>query len=145
MTTEQANRFHYNSDPPTSGPHLEIFNDVFVSQVPLAKYLQVHLLEHGNVLLQYDCVCPDVAAALAKIAGEYDTRLLPPGQLQPTTADVQGAEEQGLAVIVAPYAPMKSRIALTAWTRLATMEQVERQQVAGFINKYLHNAANAGQ
>ena len=49
--------FVYNSDPPTSGPHREMFNDVFISSTSLPVYLQVHLLEHGNVLLQYSCVC----------------------------------------------------------------------------------------
>jgi hypothetical protein len=141
----ESTAFHYNSDPPTSGPHKELFNDTFVSPTPLPKLLQVHLLEHGNVLLQYNCECPDVAAALAQIAYEYDAQQVPPSHLQPLPADVQAAEEGGLAVIVAPYPGMKHKIALTAWTRLATLDRVDKSKIEGFINAYLHNAANLNQ
>lgn len=141
----ESTAFHYNSDPPTSGPHKELFNDTFVSPTPLPKFVQVHLLEHGNVLLQYNCECPDVAAALSQIAYEYDAQQVPPNHLQPLPADVQAAEEGGLAVIVAPYPGMKHKIALTAWTRLATLDRVDKAKIEAFINAYLHNAANLNQ
>jgi Protein of unknown function (DUF3105) len=137
--------FVYNSNPPTSGPHRELFTDTFISPAPLPKYIQVHLLEHGNVLVQYNCSCPDLAAALAGIAMSYDARLLPANELQPSVADVQNGEEQGLAVIVAPYPNMRSRIALTAWTRLATLQSVNKPKIVSFIDSYLHNEANASQ
>jgi len=137
--------FKYNSDPPTSGPHRELFTSQFISPNPLPAYVQVHLLEHGNVLVQYSCSCPDVAAQLADIAGEFDNRLYPSNELQPTPADVQNAEEQGLAVIVAPYPNMKSKIALTAWTRLATLDTADKVKVISFINAWLSNQANLSQ
>lgn len=145
LTAGEPDDFVYNSNPPTSGPHREIFNDTFVSPTPLPKYVQVHLLEHGNVLLQYNCTCPDIVAALSTIATEYDSKLIPPSQLQPMPADVQNGEEQGLAVLVAPYPRMKSKIALTAWTRLATLQQPDKAKIVSFINAYLHNEANASQ
>lgn len=140
-----SDTFAYNSDPPTSGPHRELFNDAFFSPTPLPKYVQVHLLEHGNVLLQYDCKCPDIAAALARIANDYDNRLYPANQLQPLPTDVQLAEDQGLAVIVAPYPSMKSKIALTAWTRLETLDAVDEAKIKTFVNAYLHNSDNASR
>jgi hypothetical protein len=137
--------FAYNSNPPTSGPHRELFTDTFISPTPIPKYLQVHLLEHGNVLVQYNCSCPDVASALAGIAMAYDIHLIPGNELQPSIADVQNGEDQGLAVIVAPYPQMKSKIALTAWTRLATLPAIDKPKIISFINSYLHNLANASQ
>ena len=137
--------FVYNSNPPTSGPHKEIFSDQFVSPNPLPVYVQVHLLEHGNVLLQYSCACPDVAASLSSIAYAYDASLIAPNELQPTTPEVQQGEEEGKAVIVAPYPKMKAKIALTAWTRLATLKAVDKTKIDGFINLYLTNEANASK
>ncbi len=134
--------FRYSSDPPTSGFHQEVFTNAFVSQTPIARYIQVHLLEHGNVLLQYNCICPATVDALTRIAGEFDNRLLPPGTLTPSVADVQNAEEQGLAVVVAPYPGMKSAIAVTAWTRLGAMNTVDEAKIVSFINLYLHNQNN---
>jgi hypothetical protein len=141
----ESTDFAYNSNPPTSGPHKEIFNDAFNSPVPLPKYVQVHLLEHGNVLLQYNCNCPDIAGALYQIAYRYDGQLVPPNQLQPLPSDVQAAEEGGQAVIVAPYPGMKHKIALTAWTRLGTLDSIDQAKITSFINAYLHNQANAAQ
>ena len=137
--------FAYNSDPPTSGSHKEIFSDAFNSPTPLPKFVQVHLLEHGNVLLQYNCNCPDIAGALYQIAYKYDSQLIPANQLQPLPIDVRGAEESGQAVIVAPYPGMSHKIALTAWTRLGTLDAIDQAKIASFINAYLHNASNASQ
>jgi hypothetical protein len=139
------NDFVYNSSPPTSGPHREVFSDTFLSPTPLPAFVQVHLLEHGNVLLQYNCKCPDIVGALSSIAMEYDTKQIPSDHLQPTAQDVQNAEEQGLAVLVAPYAQMKSKVALTAWTRLATLNAVDRDKIKSFIGSFLTNSTNASQ
>lgn len=134
--------FQYSTDPPTSGFHQEIFTTGFVENRPIPKYVQVHLLEHGNVLLQYNCMCPDTVNALARIAAEFDSRLTTPGAAIASQADVQNAEEQGLAVIVAPYPGIKTPIALTAWTRLGTLQQPEEAKIISFINLYLHNTDN---
>jgi hypothetical protein len=141
----ESTAFAYNSDPPTSGPHKELFTDTFNSATPLPKYVQVHLLEHGNVLLQYNCNCPDIAGALYQIAYKYDSQLLPANQLQPLPSDVQGAEESGAAVIVAPYPGMKHKIALTAWTRLGTLDAIDEAKIQAFINAYRQNTTNASQ
>ncbi|MDQ6767983.1 MAG: DUF3105 domain-containing protein [Candidatus Eremiobacteraeota bacterium] len=136
--------FRYSSDPPTSGFHLEIFSPGFVNAQPLPKYVQVHLLEHGNILLQYNCLCPATANALAEIATEFDNRLVPAGAA-PTTRQIQNAEERGLAVVVAPYPNMKHTIALTAWTRLASMNSVNKTDIISFINRWLRDPDNLSQ
>lgn len=142
---EQVPKFKYSSDPPTSGGHLEQFPDALINAQPLPKYMQVHVIEHKNVLLQYNCACPDIAGALAQIAAEYDNRLSStPGQ-QPGPADMRNALENGQAVVVAPYPPMKSKIALTAWTRLARLDTVDKARIMSFINMWLGNMQNAEQ
>ena len=145
LDPDQADDFVYNSDPPTSGPHKEIFSGQFINPNPLPAYVQVHLLEHGNVLLQYNCTCPDVAASLSAIAYEYDAKLIGSSAFQPTASDVQGGEEQGKAVIVAPYPHMKSKIAVTAWTRLGVLQSVDKPKIESFISLYLTNSSNASQ
>jgi len=135
--------FVYNSNPPTSGPHREIFSDQFVNPTPLPAYVQVHLLEHGNVLLQYSCTCPDIVSALSSIAYGYDKSLIAPNELQPTTEEVQAGEEAGKAVIVAPYPAMKEKVALTAWTRVGYLTSVDKAKIDSFVSSYLNNAANS--
>lgn len=139
LNPNEPDDFVYNSNPPSSGPHRELFTDTLISRKALPSYIQVHLLEHGNVLLQYSCTCPDVAASLAQIAIEYNKLVLPRGDSQPTAAEVNNAEDQGKAVIVAPYPHMKARIALSAWTHVGTLPTINNQKIKSFISVHLGN------
>jgi len=103
----------YNSDPPTSGPHLPYVAPWGVHTRPIQRELQVHNLEDGGVVIQYNCECPDVVARLRKIVGPYSTQ-----------------------VVLAPYPTMKSTIALTAWTRLETLDAVDESRIMRFIQAY---------
>lgn len=145
LTPGEPDDFVYSSEPPTSGPHREAFSTAFINAAPLPRYVQVHLLEHGNVLLQYNCRCPSIAAALADIALGYDNKFTAPNETQASPNEAQAAEDQGYAVVVAPYPHMKERIAVTAWTRLGALSAVDRARITSFISAYLHNIANATQ
>ena len=103
----------YNSDPPTSGPHLPYIAPWGVHTRPIVRELQVHNLEDGGVVVQYDCACPDLVAKLKAIVERYDRN-----------------------VILAPYPGMKHKIALTAWTRLDTLDELDEGRVTRFIEAY---------
>ena len=103
----------YNSDPPTSGPHLPYIAPWGVHTRPIVRELQVHNLEDGGVVVQYNCECPDLVAKLKAIVDRYDRQ-----------------------VILAPYPGMPHKIALTAWTRLDTMDELDEGRVTRFIEAY---------
>lgn len=103
----------YNSDPPTSGPHLPYIAPWGVHTRPITAELQVHNLEDRGVIIQYNCECPELVDKLKQIARKYDTY-----------------------VILAPYPGMKSRIALSAWTRLDTFDDYDEQRIVRFIQAY---------
>jgi len=103
----------YNSDPPTSGPHLPYIAPWGVHTRPIVRELQVHNLEDGGVVVQYNCECPDLVAKLKAIVDRYDRQ-----------------------VILAPYPGMPNKIALTAWTRLDTMDELDQGRVTRFIEAY---------
>lgn len=115
----------YNSNPPTSGPRLHDLADWGVLDLPIPLELQVHNLEHGGVLIQYNCPqgCPELAARLAEAAKPYET------------------------TIVAPYPLMAPRIALTAWGRVDAFDEFDAERIVRFIEAYLgqdHHAPAAG-
>jgi hypothetical protein len=114
LTPEEAHT-PYNSEPPTSGPHLPYLAPWGIHTEPITKELQVHNLEDGGVMVQYNCPsgCPDVVEKLKAIVEGYPDR-----------------------VILAPYPGMKTRIALTAWTRLDTFDRVDESRIKGFIKAY---------
>ena len=105
----------YNSDPPTSGPHMPYIAPWGIHTEPIVRELQVHNLEDGGVMVQYRCAtpCPDLVARLAEIVRRYETQ-----------------------VILAPYPGMRTRIALTAWTRLDAFDDFDEARIVRFIRTY---------
>jgi hypothetical protein len=115
IQTEQEAHVPYNSDPPTSGPHLAYIAPWGIHNVPIVRELQVHNLEDGGVVIQYNCpsACADLVTKLEGI--------------------VKGYERQ---VLLAPYPGMKTRIALTAWTRLDAFDDYDEARILRFIRAY---------
>jgi hypothetical protein len=105
----------YNSTPPTSGPHLPYIAPWGIHTEPVPPQLQVHNLEDGGVMVQYSCPdgCPDLVRKLTEIVSGYDQQ-----------------------VILAPYPGMKTRIALTAWTRLDAFDDFDEKRIRRFITAY---------
>ena len=105
----------YNSDPPTSGPHMPYVAPWGVHTEPVSKELQVHNLEDGGVVVQYNCPsgCPDLVEKLKAIVGRYPEH-----------------------VLLAPYPGMKTRFALTAWTRLDAFDTFDESRISRFIKAY---------
>jgi hypothetical protein len=103
----------YNSDPPTSGPHVSWLAPWGIHTTPVPKELQVHNLEDGGVFVQYACECPELVARLRAIVERYPTQ-----------------------VILAPYPGMDRRIALTAWGRIDKFDEFDEQRVLRFIKAY---------
>ena len=112
--TSQAIAFQYASDPPTSGPHAQGITSWGVHGQPIPKALQVHNLEDGGVLVQYNCTdCDDLVAKLMDIVRRYPDK-----------------------VILAPYPGMKTRIALTAWSYLDALDKFDEQRILRFIEAH---------
>jgi hypothetical protein len=132
----QYENFAYNSDPPTSGPHEEVFPSSLILEQPINKRMLVHLLEHGNVALLYSDKAPqDVVQKLKDYATAYDH--LP--------ADAQAKLEPGQAVFVAPYPGLAQPVALAAWTRLETLAGYDQAQIDAFVKAWIGNQQNAQQ
>jgi len=104
----------YTSNPPTSGPRLPYLADWGPHALPVPLELQAHNLEHGGILLQYNCPqgCPDVAARLDALARSHDL------------------------VLSAPYPFMAPGIALTAWGHLEILERYDEAAILRFIGAW---------
>jgi hypothetical protein len=114
----------YNSDPPTSGPHYDqtVEAGVYLEQIP-DEYL-VHNLEHGYVIIWYDCTalsedeCAELVAGMLNVFEAFD----------------------GYKVIGVPRLGMQTPIALTSWGRLARLETWDEAFVIDFIETYQNQA-----
>ena len=104
----------YNSDPPTSGPHIGTLAAWGIHEIPVPDEQQVHNLEDQGVVIQYNDDLDEASiATLREIVGGY-RRL----------------------VILAPRPDMESPITLTAWTRIRPLDGVDRRAIGRFIRAY---------
>ena len=106
--------FRYTSDPPTSGPHSGGSPAWGIYDQPIPRILQIHGLEEGAVLVQYNCTgCDDLVRKLKDIVLRYRDK-----------------------AILAPYPGMKTRIALTAWSYIDAFDQLDEPRILRFIEAH---------
>lgn len=116
ITADQAH-LPYNSDPPTSGPHAEAVKSGFYES-PIPDENIVHNLEHGHVVISYDCDqfadCDTLKANLRRLLNNYN-------------------REQVVAV---PRENQNAPIAIAAWQRLELLDEYDEQHLATFIETW---------
>ncbi len=130
----------YNSTPPTSGPHWSIGGtdsadmtggggqapvDWGIYDAQIADEAQVHNLEHGGIMIQYNCHdCPELVASLKDFYSRYaSSHRLP---FFPNSTKI----------VVAPYYTMPDRIALTAWGHIDMFGDYNEDRVVRFVEAY---------
>lgn len=135
----------YNSAPPTSGDHMPALWKWGISREQIPDPWQLHNLEDGGVILQYDCPdgCPELEAQLIELATRVMTE---PSLVNPRTNSTH--------FILAPYAGIRTTpesggkpIALTAWTRIQYFDTVDVENMMRFIREYInvdHHVAGNG-
>ena len=113
----------YNSRPPTSGPHYGTWYPSYgVLTEPVDPRLWVHNLEHGAVVLLYNCPqgCPDLVQQIRELHTS-----LPRGR---------NAETGVPRMLAMPYTDMDSRIAVVAWGWLLALDQFDATQITKFYD-----------
>lgn len=111
----------YEEYPPTSGPHWPVVArwGTYGQEVPAEVF--VHNLEHGGIVLLYNCAppCPDVVRQIEAI---YPT--LPKSKFG------------HVKVVVSPNGKIKTRFALLAWTRLDEFDRFDRERFLRFVQAW---------
>ena len=106
----------YNSDPPTSGPHSSSPAQPGFYDTPVPDENVVHNLEHGYVVVSYDCDkltdCDTVKENLKSLMNKYNN----------------------FKVMAVPRSNVDAPIAVTAWQRIDKMETYDEARVTAFID-----------
>jgi hypothetical protein len=119
LTIPAASGSHYDVTPPSEQLPFGTPVNWGVYPIPLGDEVQIHNLEHGGVILNYDC--PDGCPELVE-------------QLQSVIPGV------GAQFILAPYPDMPTRIAITSWRHIDQMDEFDADRLNEFINAYLDRA-----
>jgi len=118
---DEGTKVNYNSNPPTSGPHYPTWEKYGIQDKPLADGGLIHSLEHGYVVISYNC------------------EKLPKGSscdaLKKQLSDLAN-EKRVWKLIVVPRPNLDAVLALTAWTYLDKMEQFDKNRISAFIDDF---------
>jgi uncharacterized protein DUF3105 len=106
--------FKYNSVPPTSGPHSPQTAIWGVYDEPVDEINLVHNREHGGVIVQYGGDVPK--AQVDRVIAWY--------------------RDDPNGVIVAPLTELRDKIALTAWTKLASCSRFDEEAFSAFREEF---------
>jgi len=128
----------YNSTPPTSGHHLKYVAKWDVHAEPIPNELQVHNLEDGGVIMQYNCpkACPELVTALETIFARYRQKANDdvPEHVRQKNPYLRSKYHH---LVLAPYPGMETKIALTAWQRIDAFDTLDEQRIVRFIEAYI--------
>ena len=108
----------YNSDPPTSGWHYAEPAEAGFYESSLPDEQLVHNLEHGHVIISYDCArvadCEDVKTELRGLVGRF----------------------QRWKIVAVARENADAAIALTAWGRIDKLDSYDEDRVDAFVKRW---------
>lgn len=145
----------YNSNPPTSGPHLLTWVKPGVYDVPQQDGELLHSLEHGYVIIQYNCGVHEKAQRIVPVAFAHEegeaaseastltTTPIATGSAineSPSCKALIGKLEtlakakKLFKLIVVPRPQLDTTIALTAWDYIDKFDTFDAKRIERFID-----------
>ncbi len=130
VSAQEVAQTSYNSNPPTSGPHVVTWVKAGIYTEPQTEGELLHALEHGYVNIQYNCNAGQaVPEASASATNESERCAALVKQL-----DDLATAKRLWKLIVVPRPTLDTAIALTAWNRLEKMNDFDASRIGAFID-----------
>ncbi len=152
----------YNSNPPTSGPHYAQWEKPGIYSKVLPDGNLIHSLEHGYIVISYNCGKETISKkqeTMIKQAYAHETEEAHEEIPSTDSADVktdsvsewenipecqkiieeikQVTKKTGMdRLIVVPRLNLDTPIALTAWTKLLKLNDVNENKIVNFVKEF---------
>jgi hypothetical protein len=137
----------YNSNPPTSGPHYEVWTRASILDTPTDDRNLIHSLEHGYIIMSYNCDLQNPSVSMVNEASNAaflatdSAGLSEPFKTQDCTTLKENLtkvfDEKGKRkLIITPRPNLNVPIALTAWTRIEKLTTFDEDRIKAFIDAY---------
>lgn len=158
---DQWSKFSYNSNPPTSGPHDPEWTKAGVYDSPTGDGHLVHSLEHGYIVISYNCgsdsnektatteaqnkneTQKEGLSVSATFSGSVVARETSVSPLSNEDCDNLKKQLTDLAndkkiwkLIVIPRPNLDTRIAVTAWTWVEKFNEFDKGKIVAFIDAH---------
>lgn len=153
----------YKTNPPTSGKHYPDWIRAGIYQDPQDDRYLVHSLEHGYVILSYNCDF-GLKTEDSKLKNTDAVYAHGIGEEESTTSASEATRSAGLPtifkseechklvdeliklyekkgkkkLIIIPRPNMDAKIALTAWLRLDKLDEFDQRRIERFIDAHLN-------
>ncbi len=155
----------YNSNPPTSGKHFPVWAKRGVYKDVISDGHLVHSLEHGYVILSYNCdtkgnthdsikyhkdnpfakeqiVASDAMSAFRPETAPKKIVDLPKGfsseNCKKLVSDLSSFLNDFERIIIVPRSSLDATIAVTTWDRIDKMDTFDKKRIQAFIEAF-HN------
>ncbi|MEK7188868.1 MAG: DUF3105 domain-containing protein [Patescibacteria group bacterium] len=149
---------NYNSNPPTSGSHYGDWTRAGVYGQPISDGHLVHSLEHGYVVISYNCMksISNYQFLISNVlAHEEDLNTTSSGQSSSPSAELTTdtwksdncqdlvnkltsifAKKGKRKLIVIPRPNLDTAMALTAWRRVDKFDKFDEKRITNFIDSF---------
>lgn len=159
VTPAQVAETSYNSNPPTSGPHLPSWVKAGIYDQPQAEGELIHSLEHGYIIISYNCGVHLKGSASSQLsvvslvfAHDEGSPAAEPNLPQEATGSAinespacqtligqlkELANKKKLwKLIVVPRPRLGTTLALTAWNYIDKSDTFDAKRIEHFIDYY---------
>ena len=134
---EEAAKTAYNSNPPTSGRHVVTWVKPGVYDAPQQEGELIHSLEHGYVVIHYNChtgiTDVNVATGSATASSSAALSAADCASLIEKLTDV-AKNKKLFKIVVVPRPQLDTTIALTAWMYLDKFDTFDKKRIEQFID-----------
>ena len=123
----------YQSYPPASGPHYSVAGSAPVPWQTIGTLLEgqyIHNLEHGGIVILYNCPSGTDCTTLKNQLENYVKNLAP---VEPTFSEVK--------IVMSPYSHgMQKKVALVAWDYIQYLDGYDQNAITRFYENRVDKA-----
>lgn len=168
VSTEEVASSRYNSNPPTSGPHLPTWVKPGIYDTPQSEGELIHSLEHGYIVIHYNCNVhlqetgdkrQETGGLIKKVFAHEGEEEATAGAVfvDPTIAtgsainntqackdlvkqlEAVARNNKLFKMVVVPRPQLDTTIALTAWTYIDKFDDFDAKRIEKFVNYHRDN------
>jgi hypothetical protein len=133
---DPSTQWTYKSYPPTSGPHYSVAGKAPVPWGTVDNLVEgqfVHNLEHGGIVILYNCPSGTDCTTLKNQLTNYVQKLAP---LEPTYNEPK--------IVMTPYSHgMTKRVALVAWHYIEFLDSYDQNAITQFYENHVNHGPEA--
>jgi hypothetical protein len=133
---DPSTQWTYKSYPPTNGPHYSVAGRAPVNWGTVDTLVEgqfVHNLEHGGIVILYNCPSGSDCTSLKNSLTNYVQNLAP---LEPTFNEAK--------IIMTPYSHgMQKKVALVAWKYIEFLDAYDQNAITQFYENHVDRGPEA--